>query len=93
MKKIVTKAYKEAQRAIGYPFAEKEKQYREYTDEQLIFALQDARDAAGHQDEIEREFGENAHAGKNHGWRWDDYHTIAKIMMERGLVPASDELV
>ena len=72
-----------ASSAIPYPFAEMRRRYESFSDCELVAALEDATAAWINQEAIEREFGPGRHAGKNAGWRADDFHTILDVMSKR----------
>jgi hypothetical protein len=63
----------------NYPFQEMEEKYAKYTDAELHYALQDAREAARHEDEMAKK----GHGLAKHGWYADDVHTISKEIMHR----------
>lgn len=67
---------------IAYPFADKQKQYGEYTDGQLSYALADARETLDRAEEMARE-DFTFHGRKGPGWRKDDVLTIAQEMNRR----------
>jgi hypothetical protein len=72
---------------LAYPFAEKEKQYREYDVSMLRFALTDARWALSHAESM-AQAGCPTAGRKGPGWRADDVHTIAKVLKEKSLTPS-----
>jgi hypothetical protein len=69
--------------AEPYPFGKKVLQYKKLSDCQLVYALKDAREAWENQEEIERRIGHHWHAGKDAGWRADDYHTLLAVAQSR----------
>jgi hypothetical protein len=63
----------------SYPFTEMEERYAGYTDDQLAYALKDAREAARHEDAMAKA----GHGLARYGWYADDVHTIGAEIMRR----------
>lgn len=63
----------------SYPFAEKESYYAKYTDDQLAYALADAKQAYEQEEKLARA----GHWLAQHGWYADDVHTIAAEIRRR----------
>jgi hypothetical protein len=63
----------------SYPFAEMEERYAGYTDDQLAYALKDAREAARNEDAMAKQ----GHPLAQYGWYADDVHTIGAEIMRR----------